>query len=37
VRLPGDRRRKLRDEAVKHGLDLPDALMTQLRTLAGAG
>ena len=37
VRLPGDRRRKLRDEAVKHGLDLPDALMAQLRTLAGAG
>jgi (2R)-3-sulfolactate dehydrogenase (NADP+) len=37
VRLPGERRRKLRDEAVKHGLDLPDALMTQLRTLAGVG
>ncbi|KAG0730823.1 hypothetical protein G6F22_021581 [Rhizopus arrhizus] len=35
VRLPGDRRRKLRDEAVKHGVDIPDALMAQLRTMAG--
>ena len=35
VRLPGERRRKLRDEAVKHGVDIPDALMAQLRTMAG--
>jgi (2R)-3-sulfolactate dehydrogenase (NADP+) len=37
VRLPGERRRKLRDEALKHGVDLPDALMAQLREMAGAG
>jgi (2R)-3-sulfolactate dehydrogenase (NADP+) len=37
VRLPGDRRRKLRDEALKHGVDVPDALMAQLREMAGAG
>ncbi|CAB3857670.1 (2R)-3-sulfolactate dehydrogenase (NADP(+)) [Achromobacter anxifer] len=35
VRLPGDRRRKLRDEALKHGIDIPDALMAQLRALSG--
>jgi (2R)-3-sulfolactate dehydrogenase (NADP+) len=35
VRLPGDRRRKLRDAAVKHGVDIPDALMAQLRDMAG--
>ena len=35
VRLPGDRRRKLRDEAVKHGVDIPDPLMAQLREMAG--
>ena len=36
VRLPGDRRRKLRDEALKHGVELPEALMAQLRAMAGA-
>lgn len=36
VRLPGDRRRKLRDAAIKHGVDIPDALMAQLRDMAGA-
>lgn len=35
VRLPGDRRRKLRDEALKHGIDIPDALMAQLRAMSG--
>ncbi|HCQ49786.1 MAG TPA: hypothetical protein DIW53_24820 [Achromobacter sp.] len=35
VRLPGDRRRKLRDEAIKHGVDVPDPLMAQLRDMAG--
>ena len=36
VRLPGDRRRKLRDEALKHGVDIPDTLMAQLRAMSGA-
>ncbi len=35
VRLPGDRRRKLRDEALKHGVEVPEALMTQLRAMSG--
>jgi len=37
VRLPGERRRKLREQALAHGLDVPDAMLAQLRALAGAG
>ena len=36
VRLPGERRRKLRDEAIKHGVEIPEALMAQLRAMSGA-
>lgn len=36
VRLPGERRRQLRNEALKHGVDIPDALLTQLRSMCGA-
>lgn len=35
VRLPGDRRRKLRDESLKHGVEIPEALMAQLRAMSG--
>ncbi len=35
VRLPGDRRRKLRDEALKHGVEVPDALLAQIRSICG--
>ncbi|OZI77320.1 Ldh family oxidoreductase [Bordetella genomosp. 12] len=36
VRLPGQRRRELRKEALKHGVDIPDALLAELRGMCGA-
>ena len=34
VRLPGERRRALRDRAQAHGVDVPEALLAQLRAMA---
>lgn len=36
VRLPGQRRRALRAEALQHGVDIPDALLAELRGMCGA-
>jgi (2R)-3-sulfolactate dehydrogenase (NADP+) len=36
VRLPGERRRGLADRARRGGVQIPDALLQQIRTLAGA-
>ena len=36
VRLPGERRHKLAQEAAREGIEISDALLTQLRALAAA-
>ena len=36
VRIPGARRDALADKAAEHGVDIPDALVAQLRALASA-
>jgi (2R)-3-sulfolactate dehydrogenase (NADP+) len=36
VRLPGDRRRDLAEKSARDGVKIPDALLAQLRELAGA-
>jgi (2R)-3-sulfolactate dehydrogenase (NADP+) len=37
VRIPGARRNQLATAAIEDGVDIPDALIKQLRGLASAG
>lgn len=37
VRLPGDRRRQVRERLAREGLAIPDELLARIRTLAGEG